>query len=154
MSENKNPVPPAAPVDENQIIAERRGKLTALRTRGMRIQTISAATPSPATCMRVDALANEELEARRSTSPSPGDDAEARDGQGMLCHASGHVRTHPALRDADAMGAEALDASALDLATSSAPRDAVQTKPASFGEGDAIRLLRKRCVRCPKNSTA
>jgi lysyl-tRNA synthetase class 2 len=34
MSENKNAPEPQAPVDENQIIAERRGKLTALRAQG------------------------------------------------------------------------------------------------------------------------
>ena len=34
MSENQNAPEPQAPVDENQIIAERRGKLTALRASG------------------------------------------------------------------------------------------------------------------------
>jgi len=65
MSNNDNQAPPAAPVDENQIIAERRAKLTALRTRGhaypndFRRDALAADLHA-----RYDALANEELEAK------------------------------------------------------------------------------------------
>jgi len=65
MSNNDNQAPPAAPVDENQIVAERRAKLTALRTRGhaypndFRRDALAADLHA-----RYDALANEELEAK------------------------------------------------------------------------------------------
>ncbi len=46
-SENQNAPEPQAPVDENQIIAERRDKLDALRAQARPTRTISAATRSP-----------------------------------------------------------------------------------------------------------
>src|SRR5258705_11045476 len=59
MSENKSPAPPAAPVDENQIIAERRGKLTALRARGHADPNEFAREPLAAALEQgSDALAN------------------------------------------------------------------------------------------------
>ena len=60
---NTTPQPPAATVDENQIIAERRGKLTALRARGQafpndfRRDTLAADLHA-----RYDSMENEELE--------------------------------------------------------------------------------------------
>ncbi len=65
MSDDKTPVPPTAPVDENQIIAERRGKLTALRARGhaypndFRRDALAADLHS-----QYDALSNEELDSK------------------------------------------------------------------------------------------
>ena len=52
------------------------------------------------------------------------DDAEARDGQGVLRHAAGHVRAHPALRDARRGGRRGSStiSSTGTWATSSAPR--------------------------------
>jgi len=53
MSENKNVPEPQAPVDENQIIAERRAKLTELRKHGNAYpKRFPARMRSPRTCTR------------------------------------------------------------------------------------------------------
>ncbi len=92
--------PAAAAPDENQIIAERRGKLKAMRERGnaypndFRRDALAADLHAA-----YDAKSADELDA----APADGrgrrtDAAQARDGQGELRHAAGHERPHPALR--------------------------------------------------------
>ena len=48
MAENKNEAPQAAPQDENQIIAERRGKLARLRQQGQAFPNARMARMRPA----------------------------------------------------------------------------------------------------------
>ena len=93
------PTPPI-PADENQIIAERRGKLAARRAQGQAypndFRRDALASDLHA---RYDGESNEALEAKAITvTRRRPHDAEARDGQGLLRHAAGHVRAHPALR--------------------------------------------------------
>ena len=101
MSANDTTPEAPAPVDENRIIAERRAKLTALRAKGQ-------AFPND---FRRDSFAGD-LHAQHGEEANEdagaeghrgrgrrAHDAQARDGQGQLRHAAGHVRTHPALRD-------------------------------------------------------
>jgi len=111
MSDNKNPAPLAVPIDENQIIAERRGKLTALRTRGhaypndFRRDALAADLHA-----RHDALTNEELEAKAITVAVAGRMMLKRV-MGKACFAtlqdmSGRIQLYVTL---DAVGGETLD---------------------------------------------
>src|SRR5260221_1079654 len=111
MTEHKIRAPPAAPVDENQIIAERRGKLTAMRTRGhaypndFRRDALAADLHA-----RYDALANEELEGKAINATVAGRMMLKRV-MGKACFAtlqdmSGRIQLYVTL---DALGEETLD---------------------------------------------
>jgi lysyl-tRNA synthetase class 2 len=113
MSDNKNPAPPpaAAPVDEHQIIAERRAKLTALRERGhaypndFRRDALAADLHAS-----YDASTNEELESRAINVTVAGRMMLKRV-MGKACFAtlqdmSGRIQLYVTL---DAVGADILD---------------------------------------------
>ena len=110
MSDNKN-APESAPADENQIIAERRGKLAALRAKGQaypndfRRDTLAADLHAAH-----DAKTNEELESLAKTVTVAGRMMLKRV-MGKACFAtvqdmSGRIQLYVTL---DALGAEALD---------------------------------------------
>ena len=146
---NKNEPPDSTPQDENQIIAERRAKLARCASTASAFPTTSAATRSPAICMRrTTAKTNEELEGqRRSRRGRRPHDAEARDGQGLLRHAAGHERAASSSTSRiDALGADAHEAfKHWDLGDIvGADRHAVQDQDRrAVGQGDSVRLLAK-----------
>jgi len=111
MSDNNIPAAPVAQVDENQIIAERRAKLTALRGRGhaypndFRRDSLAADLHA-----RYDALTNEELEAKAVNVTVAGRMMLKRV-MGKACFAtlqdmSGRIQLYVTL---DAVGADTLD---------------------------------------------
>jgi len=112
MSENKNLSEPQAPVDENQIIAERRAKLTLLRTQGnaypndFRRDALAADLHA-----KYDAKSNEELEPLGAAVTVAGRMMLKRV-MGKACFAtvqdmSGRIQLYVTL---DALGAEKLEA--------------------------------------------
>ena len=88
-----------APQDENQIIAERRAKLKAIREKGVAFpndferKNLAADLHAEFGEKTHDELEAAQIHGRGGRTH----DAEARDGQGQLRHHPGHERPHPAL---------------------------------------------------------
>ena len=150
------------PLDENQIIAERRAQARcAARARTAPIPNDfrrDALAGGPARALR-RADATRSSRRRRSTRRRRRPhDAEARDGQGELRDAAGHERAHPALRDADARrrrGARRVQALGPGRHRR---RDGHAVQDASTGEL-SVKVTRsgcwrRRCGRCRRSSTA
>ena len=92
--------PQPTPPDTNQIIEERRGKLAALRNSWRRVperlrSSSLRGRPAAAVRRRDQRGARSAARARDRSRPAH---AEARDGQGELCHTAGHDRAHPGVR--------------------------------------------------------
>jgi len=113
VSDKNNPVPAAAvPLDENQIIAERRAKLAAMRTRGhaypndFRRDALAAELHS-----KFDAKSNQELEASHTSVAVAGrmmlKRVMGKAAFATLQDMSGRIQLYVTL---DALGAQALDA--------------------------------------------
>ena len=159
MSDDKSPQPPAAPLDDNQIIAERRAKLALLRAAGQ-------AYPND---FRRDALAgdlhalhgatpNEELEPKAIRVAVAGRMMLKRV-MGKACFATlqdvgGRIQLYVTL---DGVGAETLESfKRWDLGDIvGATGTLFKTKTGELSvKCDDVRLLSKALRPCPRNSTA
>ena len=149
------------PQDENQIIAERRAKLAALRAHGQAFpndfrRDALAARPARRLRRRGQRDARAEGDSRRGRRP---DDAEARDGQGVLRDAAGHVSGRIQLYvTLDGVGAETLDAfkhwDLGDIVGATGTLFKTKTGELSVKCDARPAACRSRCARCPRSSTA